>query len=71
MSKITAAQYVKIDDSDVREPIESLTDEQLDDLNVQLADGELELAPGLQGWGHYNYTATHRHSDATYHVRIE
>lgn len=71
MSRITAAEHVSIDENDIRQPLDPVEGEALDDLQRQFDDGELELCPGLAGWGRYNYTATHRETGTTYHVRLE
>ncbi len=68
---IQEAEHVKIDQNDIREILDVCGEEDCAALNSMLAEGELELCPGLVGWGRYNYTATHRETGQTYHVRAE
>lgn len=65
---ITEARFVKIDQNDIRQIGDICDGAEIEALNDQLGDGELELCPGLMGWGQYNYTATHRETGMAYHV---
>jgi hypothetical protein len=68
---IVYAVCVKIDANDLRTLLDHCDNEELEELNVQHEEGQLELRPGLRGWGWCTHTATHRDTGSTYHVRLE